>query len=73
MKLYKVEYGLTTRKGDELVVRRWIGTQAGAKAFEKSLLDGDAYDIEVELVDVPVDKEGLIEWLNTHLGGDEAP
>lgn len=63
MKLYKIEYetqnGATAR-------RAWCGTQAEAKAREKELeREHGRWRVgDVEQVEVPTDKPGLIAWLN---------
>lgn len=67
MKLYRIEFGFA-KKGEELVGVQWRGTQADAAAAKKQLLQGSAYDIEVDAVDVPTDKAGLLAFLNEHCG-----
>lgn len=72
MKLYRIEYGVTDEANRDLVCVQWAGTQAEAKKIERELMDGDAYDIDCETIDVPTDKPGLLEWLNQHMSGDLA-
>lgn len=60
MRLYKVTFENGT---DERSVR-WAGTQADANAVKKSV--GPTAEPEVEEVDVPTDKPGLLAWLNAN-------
>lgn len=69
MNFYRVEYGFTRRR-EELVGREWVGTRAAADQRKKELMQGSAYDIDIQSVEVPTDKPGLLAWLNDHLGGD---
>lgn len=69
MKLYRVIYG-TTQDGRDVVRSKWVGTQAAAAAVKKKLNEGIEFDIEVENVEVPTDKEGLLQWLNQCVAGD---
>ena len=69
MKLYKVKY-TTHNSGTEYRVK-WLGTMKDVNAFVKEAKHDcnkaiDTYD----LVDVPTNKKGLIEWLNENLNRD---
>lgn len=64
MKLYRIDY--ETAAGATLSV--WCGTQAEARAREKELeREHGRWRVgDVEAVDVPTDKPGLLAWLNAN-------
>jgi hypothetical protein len=75
MKLYKIVSPEYTFADGETVkaVTEWQGTQADARksriAFEQPFKDikpAKRPRVEVEEVDVPTDKAGLLVWLNTN-------
>jgi len=70
MKLYRIEYGTTDEFENNLVCVQWAGTALLSQTAKKQLLEGKAYDIQVDQVEVPTDKEGLLAWLNEHMAGD---
>lgn len=67
MKLYKIEYERRGVNGTETGTA-WCGTQAEAKAREKELeREHGRWRVgDVEQVEVPTDKPGLLAWLNEH-------
>lgn len=66
MKLYKIEY--TTLEGQDRT--EYKGTIANAKAAQKELerVYGKHNVANYEPIEVPTDKPGLLEWLNTNAG-----
>ena len=69
MKLYKIEYARRGVNGTETGTgTAWCGTQAEAKAREKELEHehGRWRVGNIEQVEVPTDKPGLLAWLNEH-------
>ena len=67
MKLYKIEYEWPGDNGTETGTA-WCGTQAEAKTREKELeREHGRWRVgNVEQVEVPTDKPGLIAWLSEH-------
>lgn len=63
MKLYRTQYGT---EEDELLHCHWSGTQLAARATRKELKDDGRHEVETEEVDVPTNKEGLLDFLNTN-------
>lgn len=59
MKLYRVS---SEDKGK--LVTKWSGTQADSRKDKKAMKDNGNDFIEIEEVDVPTDKAGLLKWLN---------
>jgi hypothetical protein len=67
MRLYKTT-GVNPETGS---VHRWDGTQADARARRQSMKAEDTFDkINTEEVDVPIDKAGLLAWLNANVSGE---
>ncbi len=75
MKLYKVNSPEYTFADGETVkaVTEWQGTQATARASRitleapfKDIKPAKRPRVEVEEVDIPTDKAGLLVWLNTN-------
>jgi hypothetical protein len=65
MKLYKTEYlddGALENRQNRIV---WDGTQTDAAKTRKRLKGEGMRDIETFDVEVPTDKKGLLEFLNT--------
>lgn len=75
MKLYKIaapEYTFADGETTKAVVK-WQGTQATARTFRimfeapfKEIKPAKRPRVEVEEVDVPTDKAGLLEFLNSY-------
>lgn len=65
MKLYLTKY----TGGGELRYS-WQGTKSEASAKRRELREEDCGAIFTEAVDVPVDKSGLLTWLNTNVTTD---
>ncbi len=65
MKLYLIDYDAPSATGTR---RAWCGTQAEAKAREKELEHehGRWRVGNIEQVEVPTDKPGLLAWLSEH-------
>lgn len=72
MHLYKVEWQ-DAREGSQLV---WCGSMAAAKQEAREQRDGPRYaelerderpKFEIEAVEIPTDKAGLLEWLNANV------
>lgn len=54
MKLYKFE----TPEGDA----KWFGSQVEAKSFR---FKSETKKAPISMIEIPTDKKGLLEWLNT--------
>ena len=66
MKLYRVE--AVMQNGGEKAVS-WHGSEADCATARKILVGDFGYkraEITTEAVDVPVDKKGLLAWLNEY-------
>lgn len=59
MKLYRVSSESVGKN-----VTKWSGTQADSKKDKKAMKDNGNLFIEIEEIDVPTDKAGLLKWLN---------
>jgi hypothetical protein len=69
MTLYKASY-ITHGSGTEYRVK-WFGTMKDVNAFRKEFKhDGTKGFDTNDIVDVPTNKKGLIEWLNENLNRD---
>lgn len=65
MNLYKVT---AKKSGQELVEKKWVGSQAEAASVRKQFVD-EGYkrvELETETVEIPTNKEGLLSWLNAN-------
>ena len=70
MKLYK-----TTARLDDRDVTRWTGTQSDSKKARMELAEEHGLkktEVEIEEVEVPTNKPGLLAFLNENLGGSAA-
>lgn len=69
MKLYLVEYGdcegFRRQNGEQ--TKEWASNKKDAARIANENHDGD-YKSSVKLLDVPTDKKGLIEFLNSMQG-----
>ena len=63
MKLYKIK---ASGNGDALTKIKWVGSAAEGVSVRKELYaEGFARKEVTEVqVDIPTDKQGLLEWLN---------
>ena len=67
MKIHRVSYYID----HDGLTYEWAPTKAAAKAIENGLFTReDVGEVEIELVEIPTDKAGLIEWLNQNLTRD---
>ena len=72
MRLYKItaEYSKTdAEKGDLTHFVQFVGSKADGVSVRKDLMEDGARrkDITEVEIDVPTDKPGLIDWLNTNI------
>jgi hypothetical protein len=69
MKLYKVSAKYSIKLNGAPVLQtpsKYLGTKGECIAYRKELMEAGAKrkEIETEAVDIPTNKEGLVEWLN---------
>lgn len=72
MKLYRTQHHEPKLDEESSIQLKyhWQGTQADAAACRKDLKAKGHTSIETVDVDVPTDKAGLLEWLNTNVTGE---
>ena len=63
MKLYRV---VIEGDGPVPLIAKWYGTQVEWRAGIKALKAENYEIVSSEPVDVPIDKKGLLAWLNSH-------
>lgn len=68
MKLYRLEATINPDDGEAPFVN-WVGTQADVSKTRKQMMKDHGFkrsEIEVEEVEVPTNKVGLLEFLNNN-------
>lgn len=68
MRLYRLDYS----DADNGTVVEWMGTQREFKARRRELeADGvTVYDVPSGLTEIPLNKDGLVWWLNANFTSD---
>lgn len=71
MRVYRIDYQVTYGNTTEGANLKWVGTQKDVAAFKRWIREDP--DTELEAVfecDIPMNKAGLLEWLNDNFNSD---
>lgn len=67
MRVYRTQ-GLESRLGEWSHL--WSGSQRAAATDRRKMRELGLDSVSTEQLDVPLDKAGLLAWLNAHCSGD---
>lgn len=77
MRLYRITWKIKTQTGNPATTvivphQVWAGTQTQSAAIRGGVRQKHGYvpnSVDTEAVDVPIDKKGLLKFLNTEIEG----